>query len=290
MKSMTGCLLGLTLLLCGPAAYADELADAQKQIVDKWDGTKSITAKVAKKANIEARDNKIRNEGTGTYEMLREGGKVFWRLETKVDMAIAIKGQDKDMKLSQETLLVDDGENLWNMTKSMGGPNVRKSKSNVVKGEPENSSDRKAFFDALNRDNTVKLQSAARVDSVDCFVLEAAPKVMRNGLPAKTVYSFAKDTGMLMKVVKVNEKGDEYDTTSYSDVKANEKIDPARFKFTPPEGVRVTDDSARPAPPIETPPAPPVPPTPAPSTQPKPSCCGAFGKMTCDAVNPWGPA
>jgi outer membrane lipoprotein-sorting protein len=127
------------------------------------------------------------------------------------------------------------------------------------------------MFDTLAANNDLKLLSDDRVDGIDCYRIEANVKGRpQAGQPAKSVYAFAKDSGMLVQIKNFNDKGEDIGHETYSDVKVNEKIDPQRFVFKAPEGVTVRDRgpaaSSGPRPPA----GPPKPATTAPATPPAP--------------------
>ncbi|MBI5864199.1 MAG: hypothetical protein HZB38_06805 [Planctomycetes bacterium] len=222
-------------------AFGDELADAQKKIVDAWAATRSVSAKMNKKADqTMPNGNRLRTEGDGAYEMAREGDKIRFRTETSVNTAIKLKDSENEMKLSTTQTLIDDGETLYSIQSGMGKTSATREGAANARREPA-INDRKAFFEAQARNNELKLASADRVSGVDCYVIEASPKVAGANAGAKMRYAFAKDSGMLMKVAKLGANDAEVDTETYSDVKINEKIDPQRFVFKAPEGVTVRE-------------------------------------------------
>lgn len=247
MKRLSVCVLAVIFAGAMTVAAAD-LADVQKKIIDAWAGTKSVSAKVEKKMDMVAGNgNRIRSEGKGTYEMARDGNTTRFRLETESETAIRIKDSEKDMKLPNKALIVDDGEWLYSLQSAMGRPNAFKEKSAGARRDPA-INDRKALFDLLARDNELKLGEDKRVGGADCYILEATPKPGKTSGPhAKILYAFAKDSGMLTKIAKIDAKGDEIESELYADAKVNEPIDAKRFVFEAPEGVQVRDRGAGPS-------------------------------------------
>lgn len=235
------------------SAAAEDLASAQNKVIDAWAGTKSVSAKVTKKVDMVAGNgNRIRSDGKGTYEMARDGNKVRFRLETESETAIRIKDSEKDMKLPAKALIVDDGEWYYSLQSAMGRPNAFREKSEGARRDAA-VNDRKALFDLLARDNEMTLGKDDKVAGTDCYVFDAKPKPGKSAGPhVKVLYAFAKDSGMLVKIAKLNDKGEEIETEIYGDAKINEKIDPKRFVFEAPEGVQVKDRSAGP---MQVPPA-----------------------------------
>lgn len=242
MKRMA-CVAWLAVLVLPLSAAGEDLATIQKKVTDAWAGTKSVSAKVTKKLEqVMANGNRIRSEGAGTYEMLREDGKLKFRMETTTDTAIRIKGSENEMKVSGSTTLLDDGEYVYTLQNAMGKPNASRERSESAAKRDPATSERKAMFDALAAGNEVKALSDERVGGVDCYRIEATAKTAAQaGQPSKSIFAFAKETGMLMQVKNFNEKGEDLGHETYSDVKINEKIDPQRFVFKAPDGVTVRD-------------------------------------------------
>ena len=54
----------------------------------------------------------------------------------------------------------------------------------------------KAFFDALFRENYVRLLPDDKVDGHEVWVIESTPKQMIGGQPVKTVHYILKDCGL----------------------------------------------------------------------------------------------
>lgn len=223
------------LLLAGGAA-ADELQTVQKKIVDKWNDVKTLSAKVTQK-------NKLPNgsvDGTGTYEYARHDGKLMYRLQLSTELVA--KPDGKEMKFSEKKDILHDGEATYTVSEALGRTTALKDAATPDKPE---MGDRKAMFEKLNKDNTVKLLPEAKDGETECYVIEATPNAPRSRAQVvKTVFYFAKDTGMLRQVIGKNSKDEAIETLAFSDVKVNEKIDPDRFKFKAPEGVTVRERGA----------------------------------------------
>ena len=148
------------------------------------------------------------------------------------------------MKFSEKKQIVHDGEATYTVSEALGKKSATKEAASADKPE---GGDRKAMFERMVKENEPKLLPEAKVGDTECYVIEATPKTPRNRTQvAKSVFSFAKDSGMLMKTVGRNAKDEEAESTTYSDVKLNDKIDPDRFKFKAPEGVTVRDRTAKP--------------------------------------------
>src|SRR5262245_47442120 len=170
------CVAWLAALALPLSAAAEDLAAVQKKITDAWAGTKSVSAKVTKKVEqTMPNGNRMRVEGTGTYELLRDGGKLKFRMETSADTAVKIKDNENDFKLSSNARIIDHGEYLYNMQTQMGKPNASREKSETAKHEPA-ASERKMMLETLARENELKMLSDDRVGGVDCYRIEAVAR------------------------------------------------------------------------------------------------------------------
>lgn len=261
MRLISGLLAGLAL--CGAPVLADDLEAAQKDIIKRWGEVSSATAKLAKTMKMETNGNTITGEGTGTYEFMRGEGGGRARIEMTENIAIKIKDAEKPMPIKQMAMMLDDGKFLYRISETMGRKNATKSVRDLSA-----SPDLKEMFETLGKMNDVKLLPEAKVGDEACYAIELTPKSKQptpaSGMSppkAKTVLSFSKKSGMMMRSAGLNEKGEEVEVITYSDVKLNEKLDRERFEFKAPEGVTVTDMTNRgPAP---------AAPTPAPASKPE---------------------
>jgi outer membrane lipoprotein-sorting protein len=228
----------LAIVLCGVSgARADELETITKQIASKFREHKSVTASITKKMESKQEQSEIKFNGEGKYEFVQRGEKSLYRIEKSETMEIT-----GNVKLTNKVteLEIGDGEFVYNLKdQSLGGKRATKSRPDAMKGWNV-----PAMLEAMQKDSHLKLLPEAKVGETSVYVLEAAPKVPRVGQSGKkTVYSFAKDTGVLMKQAQLDDKGQENEVLTFSDVKLNEKIDPDRFKFTAPQGVTVVDQT-----------------------------------------------
>lgn len=245
IRTLAGLLIGI-VASCGMAA-ADDLEKAQKDIIKNFDDVKSVSAKVAKTMKMDTNGNAITSDGSGTYEYMRgdKGGRA--RMEMVEVLKINVKGSDKPMELRSATMMLDDGEFLWKMADNMGRKNATKAQRDAAA-----SPNLKEMFETIAKSSDLKLLAEAKVGDEACYAIEVTPKnksvTPASGMSpprAKSVLYFSKKSGVMLKSAGLNEKGEEVETITYTDVKLNEKIDKERFEFKAPEGVTVTDMTAK---------------------------------------------
>jgi outer membrane lipoprotein-sorting protein len=199
---------------------ADEGVEAlQKKIEEKWSKVDSMSAKMRMNMNMKS-DQPIKSDGT--VEFLRDGGKEKLRME----MVFEQKLPGQEMKVLTTTIY--DGEFVYSVTDMMGQKMATKQKPHVLQGTPD-----------LKENHELKVLPDEKVDGQDALVLEAKPK-SQSGVTAMKMY-FSKDTGMLIKTVGVDEKGEPVMDIVYTDVKLNPKLDAARFSYKTEPGVQVMD-------------------------------------------------
>lgn len=233
--SLVSCLAAV-MCLAG-SVRADELDAAEKQIISKFREHRSVIATVTKKMEAKQDKSEIKWTGEGKYEFVQKGEKSPYRLEMSETMEIT-----GNVKLTNKvtSLEIGDGETVSTLKdQSLAGKRVTKAAQDAMKGWNV-----PALLGVLRKEYNLKLLPEAKVGETSVFAIEAFPKVPRAGHGLKkTVYSFARDTGVLLKIAQLDDSGVETESLTFSDIKLNEKIDPDRFKFVAPEGVPVNDST-----------------------------------------------
>jgi outer membrane lipoprotein-sorting protein len=215
------------LVMCSTAVRAeDTIESVEKDIIEKWSKMTSLTAKMATDANMGGMAMKM----TGTIEFLNKEGKELFRLEAEMEQAMG--GQT----MKSTILSIVDGEFQW-MLMDMGMmKQAMKTKPDDFQGSPGG----KKMFEQMKKDNDLKLLPSEKIDDKDCHVIEVKPKKSGEQLALVKMY-FAKDTGIMVKMVGYDTGNNAVMTSTYSDIKTNVEIAAERFVFTAPEGVQVMD-------------------------------------------------
>lgn len=228
------------IVLCGALVApgrAEELADVEKKIVEQWGRLRSIQAKIEYQMDMDVNGQKMRSEGQGTYQAMKKDDKLLLRTELTTNMLINAGGQD--MKVAQTNTMVHDGQFDYTLMETMGRKTATKTRPKSLL-----KNDVKVMFEQLRKDNALQLLPEAKLGDEEAYVVEAKPnKKASNSSVARQLLYFSKKSGVMLKSVGQNEKGEPVETYAFSDIKLDEKIDPARFEFKAPEGVQVVDQS-----------------------------------------------
>ena len=220
--------------LVASSTFADEALDAlEKKLVAQWSKIESISTKITMSMEMQGMTQK----GEGMMEYVKKGDKEMQRMELKSEMTMG-GGQT----MASSTLTINDGEYTYTLTEMMGQKTAMKSKSDKGQGTLIGGK----MFENLKKDNTVTVLPDESVGGKDAHVIKAVPKASgQPGANASKLF-FAKDTGMMIQMLSIDPAGKTVMTTSYSDVKINGTIDPARFVFKAPAGVTVMEMPAMP--------------------------------------------
>jgi outer membrane lipoprotein-sorting protein len=223
------------MAFCWAPASADELAAVEKQILKKWQEHRSMRAKLTQTETTVAKENQATKRGEGTYAFLRKGDQIMSRFEMKSTMELKVG--DQTMKFDFATLRVCDGKHTYELTERVGKQTARKSRP-----DPMRAADLKTFLATLRATSNLKLLAEQTVNDQAAFVLESTPKSKLPGRRQRTmVYYFSKEHGVLLKEEARGKDGKVVQSTAYTDLEFDVKIDPKQFKFEAPEGVTVQD-------------------------------------------------
>jgi outer membrane lipoprotein-sorting protein len=231
---VAGAVLGLGAVL----ASAEDLDAVQKKIVDAWSKQKSLTAKLTTATQVDlGGGTSMSGTGQGTYEFLKQGGKLLSRLELKT--TIVQKQGAEENRMEQQMLMVSDGEIAHTLTEAFGEQRAMKSRVPAGQtGEP------KALIEQLRQQGEVKALPEGTVDGRKVYVLEVTPKKVIPGAPAKQILFFDQESGFMIKIEGRGDNDLLLTSMTYGDIKLDQPIDPDHFKFKLPEGVEMIDDTA----------------------------------------------
>jgi len=224
MILLTTMIIAVGLAGLGRAAAADTLESVEKQLLEKWGQVQTMSAKVTIEGVM---PNMTAN---GAYELMKKGDKSLFRMELSFGEQVS-------------QTMIGDGDFVYGVMERMGQTQALKAKPDDAQAMDAGSQLR-----ALRKTHELKLLPDQSIDGQTTCVIEATPKEPGGG---KTITHFAKETGIMLRVITQDATGDPAWTMTMSDVKTNAKIDPSRFVFTAPPGVQVMDmtNSRPPAPP-----------------------------------------
>lgn len=230
-------LSGLVLFgaACAPLAAADEIEAVEKQIIAAWDKLQTLSGKMTASMEMAGEGFSMKSTQTGTHEMVRKGETLLYRMESESISATTMQGTEN--KQTSKSLMVCDGQHIYSLTETDGQKSANKMKVD------HSMMDVKSFLTQMRKDYVLKLMPEEAVEGQACFVIEASPKeggAISMGMGKMVVY-YAKEFGFPLKTVMYTPDNKPMNTMTYTDVKVNQPIDPARFVFTPPADVKVED-------------------------------------------------
>jgi len=217
------------------ATAQETLESVEKHILQMIGNDTTMSARVVSTIEESSDDFSITTTKRGSYEYMKTGQAIRFRRESLVTGVESVAGEKT--KFEQTELIICDGQNIYTLMDNMG----HKSAVRVKADRTRTGGIDKALFARWHRAYNMVLLTDGEVDEHATYVIEAKPKKTDSVLPARTLYFFRKDNGVMVKRVQENSDGKIVESTTYSDVRINEKIDPQRFVFKAPEGVRVKD-------------------------------------------------
>lgn len=232
-------LAGVTLTLAMVAfAGAETLEEVEKKIIAASKELKSYTADIEYEMEMKQPNYSTTGRGEGTQQFLRSGDKVMWRVELDVRSKTSARGQETDANSS--TLSVCDGKHIYTLMDQAGNKMATKMNMDPTKQGVVDAS----MFEGLRKEHELKLLADKKVGEMDVYVIEATPKAGK-AQTGPTIYHISKDHGMVVKYVTMSPDGQPMMNFTYKNVKTNVKVDPKRFEFEAPAGVRVMDMTER---------------------------------------------
>lgn len=231
--------VGLILMPCAVFAFtsatvvADDLETIEKKITQAWQKHKSMTAKMKMVSRMAMGEMVTESEAEGTYELVREGKQVLFRMD--LESKSVTKTGDQEIKSAQQVTTICDGEYVYSLGDTMGQKMATK-----MKPDPKGSNDPGEILKMLRKDHELKLLPAETIDGQKVHVIEAIPKKKDKQQYSKMLY-YLREDGIPAKQVTYDTAGKPMTTFTYTDIKVDVKIDPRRFVFKAPEGVEVMD-------------------------------------------------
>ena len=229
----------VALFAAAPVLAGDTLETAEKQIVEKNEKFKTLSAKMTTTFDVDGPMGKMSGKAEGTLEYAKHADKMKCRLETRVNIQ---QGGEGGMAMEQSVLMVCDGEFVYQLSEMMGMKQAVKLKPDAAQLDFA----ARMILDKLKKEADLKLLADEVVDGAQTFTIEATLKTPKPQIPiTKQTLYFSKENGVLLKEVDQDKDGKPLQTTTFSEIKLDSDIKPDRFEFKAPEGVTVVDMTAQ---------------------------------------------
>ena len=220
--------VAISLLTLQAGALAGEtLESVEKKIIEQWSKLKSMSAKTTMEMTMQGMSMK----SDGTTEYLNDQGKEKYRMDMKMEQSFG------DQKMEGSVSTISDGTFVYNLNDMMGQKMAMKQKADSLQGAPGG----RQMFDNMKKNSELTLLPDEKIDGQAAYVIESKPKSPGPQPMSKSKMYFAKDSGIMIKMVGLDAEGKAIMTMNVKDVKLNPKISPDRFVFKAPEGVQVMD-------------------------------------------------
>jgi outer membrane lipoprotein-sorting protein len=231
-----------------PSVRADDKAEeVQKKIHEKVSKYKSLSFKSMTIIETASPELSSRSTTEQACEYLRKDAKtILTRFDNKSHSVTKVG--DQQYKNESTMTSIFDGEFQYGLIDNQGSKMATKQRP--YPGGLVDPFDPLPQFRAMEKTHRVKLLPDDKIAGKTAWVMEIGPKTPTSR-PAgdakgesggeRIVNSYDKDTGVLIKTVSYDAAGKVSSTTTMSDIKVNDKIDPERFKFKAPEGVPMFD-------------------------------------------------
>jgi len=235
-------LCGWAVVVTGWAGLAlavprETLEAIEREIAEKWTKIKTLSGTMTMSSDMSMEGSSSKSESTGTYEYMKKGDKLVYRMHMKMSMVNNFGGQE--MKMDSEVTSICDGAFVYTLTDQGGQKSAAK-----MKADNSQSMDTMSTLTTLRQHNTLKLLADESLDGQGVYTIEAMAKEPASPMP-RTVMYIAKDNGVLLKSVSFDKAGKQAATMLFKDIKVNGEISADRFTFKAPEGVEVLDMSAQ---------------------------------------------
>ncbi len=170
------------LAVVGSAVAGDTIESVEKQMIEQGKKIKSLEFKSKMNSDYDQPGWKYKQDMTGTYQYMRDGEKMFYRIESDDVSVTTTDGNDSTTK--SHTLMVCDGEFIWVLSESDGQKTCMKQLAT-----DQGWFVSKAYFNSMRMNYILKLLADDTVDGRSTWVIEASPKPEMASNPGATTIS-----------------------------------------------------------------------------------------------------
>lgn len=223
------------LAFVGLASAEETLESVEKNILESLGKHTSWAGQVTVTFDMQEPDFRMSGTKRGLYEYAKKKRRIMFRRELNITGVEVIDGQES--KFQESETRICDGQFVHTLTENMGRQTATKVRARP--GRIMGAS--KSLFRRWHRLYDLKLLPDESVHGDQAYVIEAKPKLGDPGLPARTLFYFSKNSGILIKRVHQDDKGKTTESTTFSSIILNPEIDPQRFVFEAPDGIEIIE-------------------------------------------------
>lgn len=212
-----------------PAASTRPLESIEQELLEKWDGIQSFTAKVTTKADRQGPEAADHLTGQGFYECMKKDGKLLARFEV-VNRIVRKDEVAELMRDERKVVTVLDGESLYVYTEGGGMPTAHRY---PAKSDQIIQLGGRHLFNQLHQLNELEVLPDETIDGRAVYVIGGIPK----DTGGRATYYFDQQTGIMVKLFMEHQPTNSSRSIAIGEVKIDPELDDERFTFTVPEGV-----------------------------------------------------
>ena len=229
--------LGCALLLAATVQAGDTLESVEKRLGAQWEKLSSMSARFDL-VRKEIRDGvPMTTSGQGKFESLKYDDRRLYR----TDLDSRTQPDDKSTKgISEKSAtMIDDGVYLYTLSTRTTRPVPAAVK--MVSQPGGLGGNGKAMLGLMRKTHDLRLLPDQSISKQACYVVEATRKGAPRGGAVRKMIFFRRADGIVLEMRGFDARGEQIMTMTYRDIKLNPKIDPRRFIFKAPPGVKIVD-------------------------------------------------
>ncbi len=217
-------------------ALGDELAKVEKELVAAWERHESTTAIVTMAGHATEGKAVVKSSATGKYECARKGDSPVYRMELTNTVTRTVGATET--RTEQRITRICDGRYVHELVEVEARKLAVATKSDL---EPQQLFDPVSVFSRLRKTHSLKLLPQDSTDGQKTYVVEATVQQAHRSPASRLVFYFLQQHGVLTKLVLYDRAGRPVGTVTFSNFKYDVDLDPGRFVFQAPPGVKVMD-------------------------------------------------
>lgn len=227
------CIAAGVLVSLVAVAQAETLEDVAKKIAKCNEKVETLQYDMKHTMEMDTGQMQMKSESAGTVCTKRAGE--HWLLRTEGENKVAMNaGGDATTRQTKNTS-VCDGEYYY--TCAEGDGQTMAMKMDI----PAEAQMGEKMFEALRKDNNLKLLPDDSVAGRKTWVVEATPKQPQPHSPARNVYYFDQEIGIALQVLGYDGEDKVMSRMTISNLKINPEIESSQFEFKAPAGVTIMD-------------------------------------------------
>ena len=217
-------------------ARAESIETVEAKLVDLWGKIDSHSAVLDVTADIKQGPMPTSMHGTASVDFMKKDGKALYRFEGTNSMKSG-GPQSMDMTI----MLVSDGNDMYGEIGMTGMPVVVKMKTPSPAQAPADVG--KLLFAQLHEAFDIKLLQGEMPDGAKAYMFQLTPKeggAAKSRMPRIGALQICvtRDRVAQLTIVLSDTSGAPFVTLALKDIRPNPDLTEARFKYTPPAGVK----------------------------------------------------